>query len=115
MPPKSMGGNIRGTTLNFKHDGRRTAIVHALPSNLREYKCYSVYHDHAYLWTVDYDATAERVGDGRDTTAANGNGNGNESSDEDDSSSESSDEEETESNDEVIKPSRVIGEEEVDE
>ncbi|KAI7467044.1 hypothetical protein KC357_g7214 [Hortaea werneckii] len=96
MPPKSMGGNIRGTTLNFKHDGRRTAIVHALPSNLREYKCYSVYHDHAYLWTVDYDATAERVGDGRDTTAANGNGNGNESSDEDDSSSESSDEEETE-------------------
>ncbi|KAI6914885.1 hypothetical protein D0869_03454 [Hortaea werneckii] len=96
MPPKAMGGNIRGTSLNFKHDGRRTAIVPALPSNLREYKCYSVYHDHAFLWTVDYDATAERVGDGRDTTAANGNGNGNDSSDEDNSSSESSDDEEEE-------------------
>ncbi|KAI7334824.1 hypothetical protein KC315_g3569 [Hortaea werneckii] len=42
----------------------------------------------------DYDATAERVGDGRDTTAANGNGNGDDSSDESDNSSESSDDEE---------------------
>ncbi|KAI7103849.1 hypothetical protein KC365_g8406 [Hortaea werneckii] len=98
MPPKAMGGNIKGPILNFKYDGRRTAVVPALPSNLREYKCYSVYHDHAFLWTVDYDATAERVGDGRDTTATNGNGNGNghDSSDEDDSSSESSDDDEEE-------------------
>ena len=96
MPPKAMGGNIRGTVLNFKYDGRKTTLVSALPSNLREYKCYSVYHDHAYLWTVDYNAIAERVGDGRDTTAANGNGNGDDSSDGDGSSSESSDDEEEE-------------------
>ncbi|KAI7210274.1 hypothetical protein KC333_g8309 [Hortaea werneckii] len=92
IPPKALGGNIRGTILNFKHDGRRTTWVSALPLTLREYKCYSVYHDHAFLWTVDYDATTERVGDGRDTTAANGNGN--DSSDEDDNSSESSGDEE---------------------
>ncbi|KAI7206589.1 hypothetical protein KC343_g3015 [Hortaea werneckii] len=96
MPPKAMGGNIRGTVMNFKHDGRRTTTVSALPSTVREYKCYSVYHDHAYLWTVDYDATAERVGDGRDTTAANGNGNSNDSSDESDNSSDSSSDEEGE-------------------
>ena len=96
MPPKAMGGNIRGTVLNFKHDGRRTTAVSALPSMVREYKCYSVYHDHAYLWTVNYDATAERVGDGRDTTAANGNGNGDNSSDESVNSSDSSSDEEGE-------------------
>ncbi|KAI6837815.1 hypothetical protein KC332_g799 [Hortaea werneckii] len=96
IPPKAMGGNTRGTVLKFKHDGRRATIVPALPSTVREYKCYSVYHDHAYLWTVDYDATAEKVGDGRDTTAANGNGNCNDSSDEDDSDNESSGEDENE-------------------
>ncbi|RMY72385.1 hypothetical protein D0862_14468 [Hortaea werneckii] len=100
MPPKAMGGNIGGTILSFKYDGRRAAIVPALPSNLREYKCYSVYHDHAFLWTVDYDATAEKVGDGKDTTAANGSGDGNDSSDESDTSSESSDDEEEEEEEE---------------
>lgn len=37
----------------------------ALSSRIRPYKTYSMYHARGVVWTVDYDATSSKVGDGK--------------------------------------------------
>lgn len=69
-PPKANGHNILYPTPNaptptFYHDGAKTEIK-ALPRSCQEYETYSLYHDQAVFWTVDYDATAGKVENGKD-------------------------------------------------
>lgn len=95
LPPKALGHNIKWqqpgvSTPVFYHDGHATGPKN-LPCNAREYKVYSIYHDQAVFWTVDYDATRKPVADGQDFDAANGGDR--HPNDESDSESSSDDEE----------------------
>ncbi|KAK0944099.1 hypothetical protein LTR48_001270 [Friedmanniomyces endolithicus] len=67
-PPKRLGNNWKWPATTYYHDGQ-TTIVGTLPRTAQRYKQYSVYHDHAYIWAVDLDASLEKVGDGRDDSA----------------------------------------------
>ncbi|KAK1060889.1 hypothetical protein LTR74_011465 [Friedmanniomyces endolithicus] len=69
-PPKRLGNNWRGPATTYYHDGQNTTVhLGGLPTTAQRYNQYSVYHDHAYIWAVDFDASQEKVGDGRDDSA----------------------------------------------
>ena len=72
QPPKAHGNNRRYPSTHFYHDRERTAVVDFIPATALLYKTFSVYHDHAVIWSVDYDATSRAVHDGRETSAADG-------------------------------------------
>lgn len=38
------------------------------PQTVEEHRTYSIYHDRAIFWTVDYDATKEQVSDGSESS-----------------------------------------------
>lgn len=78
LPPKKLGSNIptihAGQTmpvdLNFFHTGTTTNLLNerqaiAMHSQAHLYKTCSIYSARGVFWTVDYDATHKRVGDGK--------------------------------------------------
>ncbi|KAK0934736.1 hypothetical protein LTR29_013667 [Friedmanniomyces endolithicus] len=69
-PPKKLGNNWKWPATTYYHDGQNTTVhLGRLPATAQRFKQYSVYHDHAYIWAVDLDASLEKVGDGRDDSA----------------------------------------------
>ncbi|KAK4544190.1 hypothetical protein LTR36_004400 [Oleoguttula mirabilis] len=94
LPPKARGWNRKSNTVVFYYDGQASRMVPQVPAQSQLYKCYSIYHDRAVIWMVDFDASLHHVGDGDDGTAAAGDGT-NESDDEDDSDSEVEEREQT--------------------
>ncbi|KAK3117201.1 hypothetical protein LTR53_001628 [Teratosphaeriaceae sp. CCFEE 6253] len=76
-PPKRHGLNVKEAELRFFQNGQATqALQTAFPETLQPFKQFSIYHDHACIWMVAYDATAQDVGDGRETTATEGDDDG---------------------------------------
>ncbi|KAK5112294.1 hypothetical protein LTR85_011566 [Meristemomyces frigidus] len=71
-PPKAHGDNVKWIptgstmpyTLSFRHDGQATTLANQLPEGIEHYQTYSIYHDEAVFWTVDYDACRVAVADG---------------------------------------------------
>ncbi|KAF2764101.1 hypothetical protein EJ03DRAFT_332152 [Teratosphaeria nubilosa] len=83
MPPKARGANVRGCSTWFKHTDQATQPTAEVPEAVtaQDFACYSIYHDHGVFYTVNYDATTNKVGDGDDATAAQGNGRDSSSDD----------------------------------
>ncbi|KAH9822098.1 hypothetical protein Tdes44962_MAKER04773 [Teratosphaeria destructans] len=75
MPPKARGANRRACSNWFKHTDQGTQPTAEVPEAVtsHQFACYSVYHDHGIFYTVHYDATSNKVGDGIDATATRGN------------------------------------------
>ena len=78
-PPKAFGNNLSGEPASFhfnptnndpinnnatNNNNTCTITLSALPPNADLHKTYSIYVDRAIIWTVNYDATVEQVGDG---------------------------------------------------
>ncbi|TKA71289.1 hypothetical protein B0A55_07590 [Friedmanniomyces simplex] len=59
-PPKIRGNNRKGPATMYHHNGQITAPVDALPGSSQIYKQYSIYHDHAYIWAVPFDASLHK-------------------------------------------------------
>lgn len=78
-PPKALGNNIKWIpngstapyTLLFYHNGQTTAQVNQLPAGVEHWQTYSIYHDEAVFWTVDYDACQSSIADGDEDTGDN--------------------------------------------
>ena len=72
MPLKGYGNNVKKSDPRIFHfnpsdtEENVTSCLAALPSSAHLHKTYSVYFERAIFWTVDYDATDEQVGDGRE-------------------------------------------------
>jgi hypothetical protein len=67
----------------MSYDGQTTSLQRELPDAISLYKCYSIYHDHADIWIVNYDATENQV-----HRPAEERDSDNENDDDDDSSEE---------------------------
>lgn len=78
LPPKKKGSNSlhiipgQNTTVNFTfyYNGETTSLLNAqqvaaLHTRVVPYETYSMYHARGFFWTVDYDATRTKVGDGK--------------------------------------------------
>ena len=66
MPPNGQGSNIAYPPTHYYHDGQSTILMDQSPSSLPHHKTWSLYYDHALIWTIDKDATTHSVGDARD-------------------------------------------------
>jgi hypothetical protein len=96
LPPQTLGSNLQFQALYFSYDGQSTRVVSRFPGNLRLYKCHSLYHDYAYIWTVPFDASTQVVGTGLNTSATRGPNNDEQDSESDSSSNSNSDSEDEE-------------------
>ena len=72
LPPKADGNNERYSSTRFYHDSQTTAVVDSIPATALPDKTFSIYYERAVIWNVDYDATSQKVHDGRETSAAEG-------------------------------------------
>ena len=68
-PPKALGNNLSDDPMFFFFNPRNdtanyTVTLPDLPPDAKVHKTYSIYWERAIIWTVDYDATQEQVGDG---------------------------------------------------
>lgn len=63
-PPKASRHNLALPPAHFYFNGTATRKINVLPEHFQPHRTYSVYHDRAIFWTVDYDATEGLVGDG---------------------------------------------------
>ena len=94
LPPKQLGNNLKSTTaVRFYCNGQTTQVVNGLPSSARVYKRYSLYHESAEIWSVPFDASTEKVGDGVDDSAAHGSARNDEDDEDGDEEDSDSDEE----------------------
>ncbi|KAK5112306.1 hypothetical protein LTR85_011578 [Meristemomyces frigidus] len=100
LPPKARGRNCKGSTVAFYCDGQRSIVATQVPPQAQLYKCFSVYHDRAIIWTVGFDASQNHVGDGIDNTAAAGTGQ-HDSDDEDEDADEDEEDDSDEDEDEA--------------
>lgn len=97
LPPKTRNGNVKSPPsawFRYSNQTHSTQPIDQLPHGARPFKCFSMYHDRAMIWTVGYDATAHAVENGVDSTAAGGNDNDDDDhDDEEEGGSDNSDDE----------------------
>jgi hypothetical protein len=74
LPSKRADINSKGPARLFYYNGSSTAMITALPKDVLNFGCYSMYYDHGRFHTVAFDASVYDVGNGADYNATAGGG-----------------------------------------